>query len=169
MSSKAQRLATFAFWSVPIGVCFNDCLFGIVKVEGDSMRETLLPSDLILVDKISYRWLSQGLDRHRRGDVVTLWAPDEPFKLISKRLIALEKDLVLNEISHETVTIDKGQCWVEGDNRGGQSRDSASAYGPVHLGLIQGKAIAIVWPPSRWRQIDNKFSSFGKVKVASEE
>ena len=54
---------------------------------------------------------------------------------------------------------------MEGDNRGkGESRDSASGYGPVHLALIQGRAVAIVWPPRRMGLIESRLPQ-GKVKT----
>lgn len=135
------------------------------------MSDTLRDSDLILVEKLSYRldWLYHGIVRYRRGDVVTLWAPDEPFQLLTKRLIALEGDLVLNEVDGQPVTVEPGRIWVEGDNRGkNESRDSSSAYGPVHMGLMHGRAVAVLWPISRIKMIKNEFSPLGKVKVASD-
>lgn len=53
------------------------------------------------------------------------------------------------------VKVPFGHVWVEGDNWR-ESLDS-NAYGPVSMSLIQGKAIALVWPWSRrgveWRKI----------------
>jgi inner membrane protease subunit 2 len=37
---------------------------------------------------------------------------------------------------------------VEGDNASA-SGDSKTAYGPVHLGLLEGRVSHIVWPPAR--------------------
>jgi inner membrane protease subunit 2 len=49
------------------------------------------------------------------------------------------------------VDIPQGRCWVEGDNsaRSASSADSRTAFGPVHLGLLEGRVSHIVWPPSR--------------------
>lgn len=41
-----------------------------------------------------------------------------------------------------------GRCWVEGDNAA-VSGDSRSAYGPVHLGLLEGRVSHVVWPLER--------------------
>jgi signal peptidase I len=46
-------------------------------------------------------------------------------------------------------------CFVLGDNRSG-SRDSRH-YGPVHLGLIKGRADYLYWPAKGW-------SRFGKIE-----
>jgi hypothetical protein len=42
----------------------------------------------------------------------------------------------------------QGRCWIEGDNRS-HSTDSRNMYGPVHLGLLEGRAVCVVWPPHR--------------------
>ncbi len=57
-----------------------------------------------------------------------------------KRLVGLEGDeIVHSDYSPEKpVTIGRGWCWVEGDNRD-NSIDSNSAYGPISTGLIFGK------------------------------
>lgn len=51
------------------------------------------------------------------------------------------------------MVINRGACWVEGDNRR-NSVDSNSAYGPISRGLIFGKATHVIWPPEQWRRLD---------------
>lgn len=46
----------------------------------------------------------------------------------------------------------QGRCWIEGDNAA-RSGDSRTLYGPVHLGLLEGRAVCIVWPPDRIRML----------------
>jgi len=48
-----------------------------------------LHHDVVLLD----RW-SVALNLYKRGDVVTLWSPQNPKLLTTKRIIALEGDLV---------------------------------------------------------------------------
>lgn len=48
-----------------------------------------LHHDVVLLDK----W-SVALGRFRRGDVVTLWSPQNPELLTTKRVVALEGDVV---------------------------------------------------------------------------
>jgi len=55
---------------------------------------------------------------------------------------------------HEIVRVPEGHCWVEGDHTG-HSMDSNS-FGPVALGLMSARAVAIVWPPERWRILENE-------------
>ena len=53
----------------------------------------------------------------------------------------------------EATTVPEGRCWVEGDNAA-ESLDSRSAYGPVHLGLLEGRVLCVVWPPSRLGRVE---------------
>lgn len=58
-------------------------------------------------------------------------SPQDPNLLTTKRIIALEGDIVhpLAPHSPQAVRIPAGHCWVEGDSRH-HSRDS-NTYGPV--------------------------------------
>ncbi|KAI3931395.1 hypothetical protein MKX01_040312 [Papaver californicum] len=49
--------------------------------------------------------------------------------------------------SYDTIGIPDGYCWVEGDNSA-STLDSRS-FGLIPLGLLQGRATHIVWPPQR--------------------
>lgn len=107
-----------------------------------------LHNDVVVLE----RW-SVSLGRFRRGDVVTLWSacpssphgtltirsPTEPNTLTTKRIIALEGDLVypVKPSTHSVVRIPEGHCWVEGDSRH-RSRDS-NTYGPVSSSAIEGR------------------------------
>lgn len=135
-------------WSVPITITFTDVVASIIRVDGASMQPTLNPKgaegrDWVLVEK----WSVKLRHIHHHGDVVVLWAPDAPHQQIVKRLIALEGDTV-SVPGEQPVTVPEGRCWVEGDNAE-ESLDSRSAYGPVHLGLLEGRVACIIWPPSR--------------------
>ncbi|KAM3278457.1 hypothetical protein ACQJBY_045992 [Aegilops geniculata] len=78
-----------------------------------------------------------------------------------KRLIGLPGDWVSLPEKEEVRKIPEGHCWVEGDN-GGVSRDSR-AYGPVPLGLVQGRVTHVVWPPSKMGRVDKRVPSEGRV------
>lgn len=85
-----------------------------------------LHHDVVLLQ----RW-SVSLHNFKRGDVVTLYSPQNPDLLTTKRIIALEGDLVtpLPPSGPTPVRIPAGHCWVEGDSRF-NTRDS-NTYGPV--------------------------------------
>jgi inner membrane protease subunit 1 len=49
---------------------------------------------------------------------------------------------------NEYIIIPKGHVWVCGDNLT-VSRDSRM-HGPVPMGLVKGRIVAKIWPPSKW-------------------
>ncbi|EJD48554.1 LexA/Signal peptidase, partial [Auricularia subglabra TFB-10046 SS5] len=85
----------------------------------------------------------------KRGEVVFLKSPTDPNVLLVKRVIALEGDTVqpLPRYPEPLVRVPPFHVWVEGDEPRG--RDSNS-FGPVSMALIQGRAVGIVWPLSRF-------------------
>lgn len=140
---------------VPVVITFVDYVGTVKGVTGISMQPTLNPnprrsSDVVLVNS----WAVRRFEGIHRGDIVTLIDPTDPDAALIKRVIALEGDHV-RSINYKTkiVKIPRGHCWVEGDNHA-HSHDSNS-FGPVAVGLIQGKATRIVWPPRRWQRLEN--------------
>ncbi|XP_037441954.1 mitochondrial inner membrane protease subunit 2-like [Triticum dicoccoides] len=78
-----------------------------------------------------------------------------------ERLIGLPGDWVGLPEKEEVRKIPEGHCWVEGGN-GSVSRDSR-AYGPVPLGLVQGRVTHVVWPPSKMGRVHKRVPSEGRV------
>mmetsp|Transcript_32191 Transcript_32191/g.52013 ORF Transcript_32191/g.52013 Transcript_32191/m.52013 type:complete len:165 (+) Transcript_32191:966-1460(+) len=125
------------------------------QVQGSSMQPTFNPDvskypDVVFIEKVSlWRY------RYVRGDVVCFYAPDNPNRLHVKRLIALEGDYIRPRDYRwgGLQKIPRGHGWVEGDNLS-YSNDS-NVYGPIPLGLIEGRVQAVVWPPSRISWIRN--------------
>ena len=66
--------------------------------------------------------------------------------------------------SRKLQRIPKGACWVEGDNQG-HSEDS-NAFGAVPLALLQGRAISVVWPPSRFGWVESRLPPGRVVALA---
>ncbi|KAK9820562.1 hypothetical protein WJX72_011658 [[Myrmecia] bisecta] len=146
--SYAWRFIKQTLWWTPVVITVNDCICGQAVVNGRSMQPTLNPApeagkDRVLADKLSIR-----LYQYNRGDVVLLRCPDHPHTILVKRLLALEGDWVLVPGVADIQKIPKGHCWIEGDNPA-LSEDSRSKYGPVPLGLIEGRVTHVIWPPSR--------------------
>ncbi|KAK9706929.1 hypothetical protein RND81_07G161400 [Saponaria officinalis] len=118
----------------------------IAYTPGASMLPTMsISGDVILVDRLSPRF-----GEIVPGDIVIVRSPENPRKVITKRLIAREDDSVTflvdpkNSDQSKTVVVPKGHVWVQGDNIY-DSRDSR-AFGPVPYGLLYGKVFWRVWP-----------------------
>ncbi|KAF5778306.1 putative signal peptidase I [Helianthus annuus] len=124
----------------------NTYIFSPTLVYGPSMLPTLnLTGDVLLSEYVSHR-----LGKVGPGDVVLIQSPENPRKMITKRVVAMEGETVsfLVEPSRSdrsrTVVVPKGHVWIQGDNIYA-SNDSRN-FGPIPYGLIQGKVWCRVWP-----------------------
>jgi len=135
---------------IPLAILFNDNYYTVKSIRGTSMQPTLNPEpfiwrDIVIFDRLSI-WSYQDWER---GDVVAIKSPTD-FKLIVKRIIALEGDVVqtLPPYPEKEVRIPKGHAWVEGDEPF-RTLDS-NTFGPVPLGLLDSKLIFIIFPLNRF-------------------
>lgn len=138
-----------------------------VRVVGPSMEHTLLNGDIMILDKISYRF-----NEIKRFDIVVV---DSEESLIIKRIIGipgdkieykdnklhindkhykenyLDGDTITNDFSLKEITnadkIPEGYYFVLGDNRE-ESKDSR-LIGLIKKDQIQGKAKLTLFPFSR--------------------
>ena len=137
------------------------------KVEQQSMEQTLLPGQYVLVDKLTPRF-----DPYKRGDIVVFMPPQDtvpgqiPFV---KRVIGLPGDVV--EVKNGAVLINgqqlsepyvypgqiteatggqdqwvipQGQVFVLGDHR--EESSDSRVFGPVPTKTIIGRAWLRYWP-----------------------
>jgi signal peptidase I len=135
------------------------------KIPSESMTPTLVPGDQTLVDKLSYRSSSP-----KRGDLVAFHAP-RTGEVLLKRVVGVAGDSVgledgmlvvngrrlheayadpkaIDSVYFGPVRVKPGTIFVLGDNRA-NSEDSRD-FGAVSTKSIIGRAVARVWPPSRW-------------------
>ncbi|KAH8889826.1 mitochondrial inner membrane protease subunit [Thozetella sp. PMI_491] len=87
----------------------------------------------------------QGLER---GMVVTFRSPNDPEKLVVKRIIALGGDVVHTRPPYpaRAVSIPPGHMWVEGDARDPEKSLDSNTYGPISDRLVTGRITHILLP-----------------------
>uniref|UniRef100_R7W5W1 Mitochondrial inner membrane protease subunit 2 n=1 Tax=Aegilops tauschii TaxID=37682 RepID=R7W5W1_AEGTA len=132
-----------------IGLTVSDRYFSVAAVRGASMHPTfegrtgkphlspLRPRATDTTRRILVRFLTVA--------GVSARTPVDHQRKAIKRVIGLPGDWISVPETKEIRKIPEGHCWVEGDN-GSVSRDSRT-YGPVPLGLVQGRVTHVVWPP----------------------
>ncbi|XP_042516895.1 mitochondrial inner membrane protease subunit 2-like isoform X2 [Macadamia integrifolia] len=120
-----------------IALTISDRYASVVSVQGLSMHPTFNPGttaflgsltgDYVLVEKFC-------LEKYKfsHGDVIVFRIPH----------------------SYDALKIPEGQCWVEGDNSD-SSLDSRS-FGPIPLGLVEGRVTHIIWPPQRVGEVERR-------------
>ena len=101
------------------------------------------------------------------GDVVTCVDPHDRRQVLIKRVVGLPGDVVeTRRYSPRFCHVPEGHCWIEGDNQA-DSVDS-NDFGPVPMGLLKGKALAVVRPWKRMRWLEHKLGE-GREKVTGVE
>lgn len=138
------------------------------EIPSGSMEDTIEIGDRVFSEKVSY-----AFGDPQRGDIVTFTDPQDPDRVLIKRVIATEGQTVslrdglvyvdgspLNEpytlarpsedlesgITYP-YTVPEGYVWVMGDNRT-NSADSR-AFGAIPVDSITGRAIFTYWPLDR--------------------
>ncbi|CAM9271936.1 unnamed protein product [Chrysoparadoxa australica] len=95
-------------------------------------------------------WLNRmSFSSFEKGDIVVFTNPFDPEERCVKRLIAVDGEWVRprGNTDRALELVPRGHCWVEGDNS--DDSEDSSSYGPIPLALLEAKASAVVWPPSR--------------------
>lgn len=129
------------------------------RVKGESMSPNFEDGELLLTEKVSYRF-----NEPKRGDVVVFQAPVGRNVDFIKRIIGLPGDVVavkggsivvngqkLDEVyinvqtqGDEEVTLSKDEYFVFGDNRGASS--DSRVFGSIKRGSIRGRVWFVYWP-----------------------
>jgi signal peptidase I len=138
-----------------------------VQVEGTSMMPALIDHERIFINKFTYRF---GFEKIQRGDLVVFWFAGEPGKSYIKRVIGLPGDVVLvdrgevyvngqklledyvppeyrDAVSMAELKVAEDHYFVLGDHR--SSSSDSRAWGAVHRRNVYGKAVFVYWPPDK--------------------
>jgi signal peptidase I len=139
-------------------------------VYGNSMNDTLIDGEHLIVDKISYRF-----NNPERYDIVVFPYRHDPSTHYIKRVIGLpgetvfidqEGNIYINEIllfesygreiirdpglAADTIKLAKDEYFVVGDNRNHSSDSRDPAVGNIKRSELVGKAWVRIWPFSRF-------------------
>ncbi len=155
------------------------------QVQQESMENTLMPNQYVLVDKLSPRF-----DPYHRGDIVvfnppTGWAHDPNGTPYIKRIIGIGGDTVEIQDGHvlvngvqvsepyvfdgqptqvpgggsKTWTLATTQLFVMGDHR--QASQDSRNFGPIDTSTVIGRAWIRYWPLSQFGLLPQPKSSAG--------
>ncbi|MEG0767636.1 MAG: signal peptidase I [Clostridia bacterium] len=160
-----EWIVTFAV-AVVLALTIRTFLGEPIRVDGNSMRETLLDQEYMIVTKPEYL-----LGDPNRFDVVICHYPDRKENFV-KRVVGLPGDtievrdgmlFVNGEMQdepyithHPTYTygptvVPEGQYFVLGDNRA--SSNDSHLVGTITRKMIVGHVQCVVWPPNRMRMV----------------
>lgn len=154
--------------AVVIAMVVRTYIFEPVRVDGNSMNDTLVNGEVMFVTK--YDYLQDGPERF---DVVICHYPDRGNTNFVKRVVGLPGDIVAVQggklivngvvyeeeyITHrpnytlEPYTVPEGKYFVLGDNRS-NSNDS-HLVGPLDAEMIVGHVRQVLLPLSSWRTVE---------------
>ncbi len=153
--------------AVALALVVRTFLFQPFWIPSESMEQTLLKQDRVMVNKLSYR-----LGDISRGDVVVFKRPDNDpngYQDLIKRVIGTPGDVVeghdgavfVNDVAIDEpyldpadvisdfgpITVPEGEYFMMGDNRD-DSYDSRF-FGTVPEGNVLGRAFGLFWPLDR--------------------
>ncbi len=148
-------------------------------VDGSSMDPTFKNNEYLIVDQLSYR-----LGDPKRGDVVIFKYPVNPDQYFIKRIIGLPGETVIldnsgtsiknpatkeilkieepyvayKQTSDTSFTLNEGEYFVMGDNRGASS--DSRVWGAVPRKNIVGRPFLALYPLDKIKLLPGALSSF---------
>ncbi|KAF9263523.1 LexA/Signal peptidase [Marasmius fiardii PR-910] len=140
----------YAYWA-PTFLVLGEYFYCLKTVSGRSMQPTLNPDsspskDIALFNRFAIHTLRQ----FQRDDIVALKSPENPERMLVKRIIALPGDRVktLPPFKETEVVVPPGHVWIEGDEP--FHSDDSNRFGPVSVSLIESRMVCVIWPLSRF-------------------
>ncbi|MBI2594123.1 signal peptidase I [Candidatus Curtissbacteria bacterium] len=129
------------------------------RVKGESMAPNFANGELILTEKVSFRF-----EKPKRGDVVVFRAPTAQKVDFIKRIVGLpgetttisdgiifingqklEEPYEIQKTEGEiNVTLGENQYFVLGDNR--RSSSDSRTFGPINKKALRGRSWLVYWP-----------------------
>ncbi|KAJ1971996.1 hypothetical protein H4R35_004933 [Dimargaris xerosporica] len=129
-----------------LGLALNQNVVSVSPSYGPSMLPTLhVVGDFVVYDRYSHK-----IGNIRVGDIVVCICPSDPNRAICKRVLGMPGDQICidpRDPGSKVIEIPPGHVWLQGDNMK-HSVDSRY-YGPIPMGLLQGKVRASIFPEFR--------------------
>lgn len=152
-TSKSIRTAVLTLTWFPVLYTFTNHVYQPVTISGRSMTPTFNPgtdtttNDVALVQKYGV----SAANALRRGDVVMFRLPEDPEKLVTKRVVGVQGDTIITRsppYPRPQAVVPRNHVWVEGDNA--FHLVDSNNFGPISQGLVVGKVVRVIWPVLRW-------------------
>jgi signal peptidase I len=103
--------------------------------------------------KRSYRVLFVTVSLRVPIELLRSSDPADPDRTLMRRIVGIPGDWVQMRTNPTAkVFLKPGQLWIENDHAGTACRDSCD-FGPVPMGLVLGRASAVIWPPHHGKLI----------------
>ena len=157
--------------SIALIVAFliRNFIFQPYRVQMGSMLPTLQENNLIIVNKLTYRFQAP-----KRGDIVVFHPPNNPSVYYIKRIVGLpgetieitNGEILINGVSlpekyisiltpglYGPKTLPENEYFLMGDHRN-NSLDSRE-FGPIKIKSIIGRATLVLWPPKAFKTLND--------------
>lgn len=157
MWKYTAKVSFIALSWVPVVMTVTENVAHFGRIEGISMKPALNPDSSLGWTDFVFLWKYRIRDPGQLnvGDVVLLRSPQDPDKILVKRILGVQKDKILTRPPYPRpiATVPRNHLWVEGDNLF-HSVDS-NTFGPVSAGLVIAKATHVIFPFSRFGPISS--------------
>jgi hypothetical protein len=136
---------------------YNDSSLTVVSTSFPDDRATSGPTfHIALMDKTC-----QITHRYTIGDLVMFISPIQPDQILIQRIVAKEGSYMYDMRFRDFRRIPHGHCWVQATSftrKGENDKSDSYVFGPISIGLIQGRIKAIIWPLKDFRWINHRSS-----------
>jgi len=122
----------------------------------EDLKWSIQDKSIILTNKLK----SKLYENIKTDDILVLIDPIEPHRLILRKVKAVSGDFVWQVVNDgdfyykQRILINDNYLWIESLSHRNENDDEieedSREYQQVSSGLVQGVAIATIYPPSRW-------------------
>ncbi|KAF9469080.1 peptidase S24/S26A/S26B/S26C [Collybia nuda] len=150
---QRRKIPRWLYWSPSI-IFLSKFYYVPHLITGQSMQPTLNPEHSVWRDVgIFDRYSIHTKRSYRRDDIVAVRSPQDAKRMLVKRILAVEGDLVMTlpPYPDPVVRVPTGHLWIEGDEP--FHSDDSNLLGPVPAALVESKLVFILWPLNRFGRV----------------